>query len=146
MNVPEKIADLLVVAVILFLFPLLYYGSIVNVSASVMAGQAGKNFLKRVSTAGEITLPVWKELEDTLHRCGCERFELRRERSLYERDSATGDMIEQKYSMEKASIEKQLAEQGSCPLLKGDWLRLVIEVNSAPILYLERIRTGVTDG
>lgn len=146
MNVPEKLVDLLVVTVILFLFPLLYYGSITKASVSIMGGQAGKNFLKRVSTAGEITLPTWKELEDALHRCGCDSFDLRWERSLYERDNATGAVREQKYFLGKSSIEKQLAEQGRCPLLKGDCLRLVLYVNSTPILYFERVRTGATDG
>ena len=58
MNALEKVVDVLVSCLLLFLVPLVYYGGRTRVSQAILAGQAGENFLRRVSTAGEITLQI----------------------------------------------------------------------------------------
>lgn len=112
---------------------------------TVMACQTGKSFLKRISTAGEITVPVWRELKRELEHYGCTEFELERERRLYE-PAEDGTVWERTYCIEKEEIEECLAEQGRCLLHKGDRIRLVLYRGSMPMIYYENIRTGVAGG
>ena len=141
MNALEKVVDLLVAVTVLFLLPLLYYGSGMHVSKAVLAGQAGENFLTRVSTAGEITLPVWNELEYALNQYGA-GFSLQRERSLFEPSGEDETVVERVYTQEKEVIWKQMKEKGRSCLQAGDRLWLTIYVNGIPTVYRECVRTG----
>ena len=143
MNALEKVVDLLAATVLLFLLPLLYYGSGKTVSQAVLAGQAGEVFLKRISTAGEITLPVWKDLERNLLQCGCESYDFRRERVLYRRVEETGEVMEQVNTAEKEKLYQQITETGESNLLSGDRLWLTLYVNEIPAVYFSVVRTGV---
>lgn len=141
MNALEKVVDLLVAVAVLFIMPLLYYGSGMHVSKAVLAGQAGENFLIRVSTSGEITMSVWKELESALNQYGV-GFSLRRERSLFEPLGEDGTVVERVYTQEKETIWKQMTEKGKSCLQAGDRLWLTIYVNGIPMVYRECVRTG----
>lgn len=142
MNALEKTVDLLFSITILFLIPLLYYGSGKRVSEALLAGQAGEHFLRCVGTAGEITQPVWKELERALEQIGCDEFSLRRERFLYEPYGEDGEISECSYSKETEEIVKQLEESGKVLLQAGDRLWLTIVVNQVPAVYFGGVRTG----
>ncbi len=142
MNAWEKTVDLLIAIVILFLVPILYYGSGQRVSKALLAGQAGEHFLRCVSTAGEITLPVWKELEHTLDVVGCDGFELKRERLLYEPHGESGEIIECSYVKETEEIRTRLEETERFCLQAGDRLWLTIIVNQVPTVYYQCARTG----
>ncbi len=145
MNALEKVVDLLVAVILLFMIPLFYYSSGTGVSQAILAGQAGENFLKRVSTAGEITLPVWNELEDALFCYGCERFELQRERRVYEPVGENGAVAERIDTEYKKSVEEKLYKTGGIRLRKGDRIKLILYINDIPTVYCECVRTGATD-
>lgn len=145
MNAIEKIVDVITVTILMFLLPILYYGSRHQVAETVMAGQIGKSFLKRISTAGEITYQVWNELEQELEYYGCTKFELERERKLYE-PMEDGTVWERTYCITKEEIEECLAEEGKCLLQKRDRIRLVLYRGSMPMIYYEIIRTGAVGG
>lgn len=145
MNALEKTVDVITVTILMFLLPLLYYGSRQQVAETVMAGQIGKNFLKRVSTVGEITYPVWKELEQELKHHGCTEYELERERKVYE-PTEDGTVWERIYCIGKEEIENELAEQGRFLLQKGDQICLVLHREGVPVIYYENVRTGATGG
>lgn len=145
MNALEKVVDVITVTLLMFLLPILYYGSRQQVAETVMAGQIGKSFLKRISTAGEITVPVWDELERELKHYGCTEIVLERERKLYE-PAEDGTVWERTYCMTKEKIEERLAEQGRCLLQKGDRMRLVLYQGTVPMVYCESVRTGATGG
>ena len=145
MNALEKMIDVITVTVLMFLLPILYYGGRHQVAETVMAGQISKSFLKRVSTAGEITYPVWKELEQALKRYGCTAYELERERKLYE-PAENGAVWERTYCIGKEEIESELSEQGRCLLQKGDRLCLVLYREGVPVIYCENVRTGADGG
>jgi len=144
-NALEKIVDVITVTILMFLLPILYYGSRNQVAETVMAGQIGKSFLKRISTAGEITVPVWNELERELKHYGCTEIVLERERKLYE-PAENGTVWERMYCMTKEEIEMCLAEQGRCLLQKDDRMRLVLYRGSMPTVYYESVRTGAAGG
>lgn len=144
MNALEKWVDLFLTVVLLFLFPLLYYGSGKTVSVAILAGQAGENFLKRISTAGEITLPVWKELETALNRYGCDGFELQRERDLYEPVDLAGTVAEFTYTEDDDEIKNALRKNGCYRLLYRDRIKLVLYCADIPTVYTTSVRTGAT--
>lgn len=145
MNAWEKLVDLLVAVLLLFLIPLLYYGGGTGMSRAVLAGQASETFLRRISTSGEITLPVWKELEAALARYDCDGFELQRERLLYEPAGEPGEVTECLYREEKTVLLEQILREGKSRLQAGDRLRLTITMNGIPTVYYESVRTGATD-
>ena len=145
MNALEKLVDVLIAVVLLFFLPILYYGSGKQVSGVILAGQAGENFLNRISTAGEITLPVWNELEDTLENFGCDRFELSRERYLFEPDRETGGVVRRLYVESAETLLEQMQEKDRTCLLKGDCIKLTIYYNEVPMLYYDYVRTGATE-
>lgn len=142
MNALEKTVDLLFTITILFLLPILYYGGGQRVSEAMLAGQAVEHFLKCVSTAGEITLPVWRELEHALEVIGCEEVHVKRERSLFEPYGEAGEIAEFCYVKETEAIRKQMEETGKFGLQAGDGLWVTVVVNQVPALYYENIRTG----
>ena len=142
MNALEKWVDLFLTVVLLFLFPLLYYGSGKTVSEAILAGQAGKNFLKRISTAGEITLPVWQEMEVALERYGCRKVELQRERDLFEPADLSGTVAEYTYTEDTGVIKKELGENGYYRLLYGDRLKLILYCSEIPTVYVTFVRAG----
>ncbi len=142
MNALEKVVDVLVSCLMLFLVPLLYYGGRTRVSQAILAGQAGENFLRRVSTAGEITLPVWQELERTLLHCGCTRYEIRRVRTLYEPEGEEGAVTEKEYTADKEKIYGSVMTNGTSRLQNGDQLWLTLYVNELPTVYFMSVRTG----
>lgn len=145
MNALERMVDLLVAILLLFLLPVFYYGSGKRVSEAVLVGQVGENFLRRVSTAGEITLPVWMELEEALTRYGCDTFTLQRERRLYEPTGEHGKVEERCYTVEKQEIVEQMTGEGRSRLQAGDRLWLTVYVNDIPTVYFGYVRTGGTD-
>lgn len=142
MNALEKVVDLLAATALLFLVPLLYYAGGRTVSQAVLAGQAGELFLKRVSTAGKITLPVWEELETCLQQFGCTSYDLCRERSLYQQAEETKKLVKQSFTAEKEELYRQVAERGESCLMVGDKLWLTIYVNGIPAVYVSVVRTG----
>lgn len=142
MNALEKVVDLLAATALLFLVPLLYYASGRTVSQAVLAGQAGELFLKRVSTAGKITLPVWEELEAILRQCGCTSYDLRRERGLYQQSETTKELVKQCYTAEKEELYRQMIKTGESRLQVGDKLWLTLYVNGIPATYFSVVRTG----
>lgn len=146
MNALEKVVDLLAAVCLMFLIPIFYYGSGKQVSRAILAGQAGEYFLNRISTAGEITLPVWMEFENALERFGCDSFELQRERHLFEPSSEMGSVVERTYTESKEMLLLQVKEEGSYRLQKGDRIKLTLYVNEVPSVYYESVRTGATDG
>lgn len=146
MNGIEKVVDLLAAIILLFMAPLMYYGSGTTITQAMLAGQAGENFLRRISTSGEITLPVWQELEAMLERYGCDTFELQRERSLYEPGPGQGGVTEQVYAVHKEKMREQVWKVGSYKLRKGDRMRLTLYINDIPTVYFCWVRTGATDG
>lgn len=145
MNALEKVVDLLMAISLMLLVPLLYYGSGKSVSQSVLAGQAGEAFLKRVSTAGEITQPVRKELERELELYGCEYYEIVRIRTLYEPGGDGRGVTEKEYVADKEALYKQIAEDGGCKLQNGDRLWLTLYLNEVPAIYYTTVRSGETD-
>jgi hypothetical protein len=144
-NALEKVVDLLVAVILMFLVPLLYYGSGIGVSRAILTGQTGENFLKRVSTAGEITLPVWNEMEDALRQYGCERLEVQWERRVYEPIGEDGVVAERVYTEYKERVEERLYQTGRIRLQKGDRIKLTLYVNDMPTVYYCTVRTGATD-
>lgn len=142
MNALEKVVDVLVSCILMFLVPLLYYGGRTRVSQAILAGQAGENFFRRVSTAGEITLPVWQELERTLFQCGCSRYEIRRVRTLYEPEGEEGAVTEKEYTAEKEKLYGSIMAKGKSRLQNGDQLWLTLYVNELPTVYFMSVRTG----
>lgn len=145
MNALEKLADLLVAVLLLFLLPVLYYESRAGVSEAMLAGQAGENFLKRVSTAGEVTMPVWKELETSLLQYGCETFTFQRERRLYEPVEKTGKVVQCRCTIGKQEIIEEMEKEGKIRLLPGDRLWLTVYRNEIPAVYFTCVRTEATD-
>lgn len=145
MNAMERLVDILVAVFLMFLLPLLYYGSGKEISRTVLAGQAGENFLKRICTAGEISLPVWRELEAALNKYDCDNVEILRERYLYEPDGTNGNVVRRLYEESKESLLVQLHEDGRCKLQKGDCMKLTIYINETPMLYFDYVRTGATE-
>lgn len=145
MNALEKTVDLIAAITLMFLIPLLFYGSGKNLSRAILAGQAGEIFLRRVSTAGEITQPVWGEMELALLRCGCERYEIQRERSLYEPVTMSGIVVERIHVKSKEELLKEMLQGGKCQLQKGDRIKLTVYVADSPMIYYTCIRTGGND-
>jgi len=143
MNALEKVVDLLVMIIILFMIPLLYYSGGEQITEAMLAGQIGENFLKRVSTAGKITLPVWTELENTLAEVGVTGFSLRQERRLIEPIDENGTLAECVYTKDERELQKQISETGDFFLQNGDRLWLTLYVNEIPTVYYESVRTGV---
>ena len=146
MNSLEKIVDLLAAVCLMFLIPFLYYGGAKLVSGVMMAGQAGETFLNRISTAGEITLPVWKELETVLESAGCEYFEIQRERSLFEPGSEKGTVVENIYVDSTEIVEGKVKQEGCYRLQKGDKIKLTFYMNEVPAVFYGTVRTGATEG
>lgn len=142
MNTLEKIIDLLAAVGLLFLIPLIYYESGKRVSQAMLVGQAGECFLNTISVAGEITLPVWMQFEDSMKQFGCDEFELQRERYVFEPDGERGIVVERIYTKKKETLLKQILEEGSSSLRKGDRVTLTLYVNEIPMVYSENIRTG----
>ncbi|MGN1083784.1 MAG: hypothetical protein ACI4QX_02165 [Lachnospiraceae bacterium] len=142
MNALEKVVDFIAASILLFLVPLLYYGGRNRVSQAILAGQAGETFLKRVATAGEITLPVWGELEEALLQYGCVKYEIFWIRTLYEPEGEKGEVIEKKYTADREVIRESIMECGVCRLQNGDTLRLTLYVNEIPAVYFTTVRTG----
>lgn len=145
MNALEKVTDLLVAVVIMFLLTLLYYGSGTRMLRVITVGQTGENFLKRVSTAGEITLPVWNELETALSNSGCTDYEIQRERKLYKLMEETGKVTEQTYIANRKELREEIVSEGKSRLQQGDRLWLKLYVNDVPMIYCESVRTGGID-
>ena len=141
MNALEKCLDMLVAIVILFLVPLLFYGGSSQILRSMSAGTVCENFLRRVSTAGEITLPVWKELEDSLERFGCEEFKVRREYTLWEPEEETGGVVGNRYSEEKDDLLEEIQTEGTAVLHKGDRLQVTFYIDDIPTVYYDVIRS-----
>ena len=141
MNAFEKVFDMLVTVAILFLMPLLFYDGGSRVLCSVSAGEACENFFKRVSTSGEITLPVWKELQESLERFGCDAFEIQREYALWEPGEVQGSVVEQRYSIGQEELWEQIQTEGRVSLHKGDKLRMIVYVNNIPTVYYDIIRS-----
>lgn len=142
MNALEKTVDLLVTIAILFLVPLLYYGGGKRVSEVLLAGQAGEHFLKCVSTSGEITQPVWKELERVLGQIGCDGYSLKRERFLFEPYGKDGEIVECRYVKDTEEIVRLVEENGQFVLQAGDRVWLTIVVKRIPTVYFACVRTG----
>ena len=142
MNALEKVVDLLAAVMLLFIVPLLFYGGGMRASQAVLAGRAGENFLKRVCTMGEITLPVWEELEDALERYQCDGYSIQRKRSLYEPVEGNTEVTERIYIADKESLEEQVKKNGNCKLCKGDRITVTIYVNDIPTAYSALVRTG----
>ncbi|MBQ8800001.1 MAG: hypothetical protein IJZ55_10590 [Lachnospiraceae bacterium] len=142
MNALEKTVDLLGAIAILFLVPLLYYGGGKRMSEVMLAGQAGEHFLKCVSTAGEITQPVWKELGRALNQIGCDGYSIKRERFLFEPYGKEGEITECCYVKDTEEIERQVEESGQFVLQAGDRVWLTIVVNRIPTVYFTCVRTG----
>lgn len=145
MNALEKIVDLLAAVSLLFLIPLLYYGSGKRVSRAMLAGQAAKHFLSTVSTAGEITLPVWTEFEKVLEQLECDYFELQRERHLYVPGQEKGSVMESVSIERKDSLSEHIKKAGKSRLQHGDRIKLTIYVNEVPTVYYELVRAGATN-
>ncbi len=141
MNALEKWLDMLIAIVIMFLIPLLFYGGSSQILRSMSAGAVCENFLKRVSTAGEIALPVWKELEDALKRFGCEEFEVRREYTLWEPAEEMGSVVAQRYCEEKTALLEEILKEGTVVLHKGDRLRVIFYIEDIPTVYYDVIRS-----
>ena len=142
MNALEKRLDLVVSILLMFMIPLLYYGSCMRVSQTVLAGQAVETFLRKIVTEGEITLPVWMELEKSLERCGNTEFTLQRERVLYEPESETGSVERRIYTKQKEELVKEVEREGKCRLVKGDKIRIILETGGVPVVYYDIVRTG----
>lgn len=142
MNALEKIMDLVVAILLLFVIPLLYYGSCTHISKTVLAGQAVEIFLRKVATEGEITLPVWMELEMSLERCSNTTFTLERERVLYEPENETGSVERRIYMKSKEELLEEIGKEGKCRLIKGDKIRVVLETEGVPAVYYDIVRTG----
>lgn len=142
MNAWEKTVDLVIAIVILFVVPILYYGGGQRISKALFARQAGEHFLRCVGTAGEITLPLWRELERTLDIVGCDGFELKRERLLYEPYGEDGGIMECSYVKETEEIRTRLEESERFCLQAGDRLWMTITVNQLPVVYFQCVRTG----
>ncbi len=145
MNALEKVIDLLTAICLMFLIPLLYYGSGRQVSCAMLTGQAGEIFLNRISTAGEITLPVWTDFETSMTRFGCNDFELLRERSLFEKDDGTGAIVEKVYTESLSDLLIKVEQEGRYRLQKGDKIKLILYVNGIPTVLYEVVRTGATN-
>lgn len=142
MNALEKVVDLLIAMILMFLIPLLFYGCGKRISQSVLAGQIGENFLHTVSTAGEITQPVWSELEKKLKLSGCMNFELQREYRLFEPGEEKGSVVIQNHTDGKEEMLGEIAKNGKYRLRKGDCLKLTIYLNDMPMVYCKYVRTG----
>ncbi len=142
MNAFEKLVDMLIAIALLFLLPLLYYSGGTHIAQAMLSGQATENFLMRISTAGEITLPVWSELEDSLSRYGCDTFDIKRERRLFEPTGEQGTIEERIYTVYKESLWEQVKIEGKSRLLKGDKVQITIYNNGIPSVYCEFVRTG----
>lgn len=142
MNALEKAVDFIAACLLLFLLPLLYYEGRNKVSQAILAGQTGENFLKRVTTAGKITLPVWEELERTLFRCGCIKYEVCCIRTLYEPAGEEGGVTAKEYRADTKRIRECIMTKGACELQNGDKLWLTLYVNEVPALYFMPVRTG----
>ncbi len=142
MNALEKAVDVIIALVLLFFIPLLYYKGGENVSKAILAGQACETFLKRISTAGEISRPVWEEFERSLRRCDCFEYELRRARILFEPAAEAGGVVERTYIKEKEELFEQVVTEGKSRLQNGDRLWLTIYANQVPAVYFASVRAG----
>lgn len=142
MNALEKVVDFIAACLLLFLIPLLYYEGRNRVSQAILAGQAGENFLKRVTTAGKITLPVWEELERALLRCGCIKYEICCIRTLYEPEGEESRVTGKEYRADKEMIQESIRTKGACKLQNGDKIWLTLYVNEVPAVYSMPVRTG----
>ena len=144
MNALEKCVDMLVAIVIMFLVPLLFYSAGNHILQAVSAGEVCENFLKRVSTSGEITLPVWKELEEALGRFGCEEFRVRRKYTFWEPGVESGSAVERSYFEEKVALLEQMRTEGAVGLHKGDSLRVTVYIDDIPTVYYGIVRNEGT--
>ena len=142
MNALEKIVDLLAAVCILFLIPLLYYGSGKRIAQTMLAEQASEAFLNQISTAGEITLPVWTEFEHAVEQFGCETIEILRERRLFE---PIGEGVaERVYTEASTDLLTKIDAEGTCYLQKDDRIKLTLYINEVPFVFYETVRTGAT--
>lgn len=141
MNALEKCLDMLLAVGIMFLLPLLFYSGGNRSLRTVFAGQACETFLRRVSTAGEITFPVWKELESALDRYGCDDFELCREYTLWEPGEVKGTVTEQYYIEGKEQLSELICTEGSAGLHKGDKLSLFFYINGFTMMCTDVVRS-----
>ncbi len=141
MNALEKCLDMLIAIMIMFLIPLLFYSGGSRIVRALSAGAACENFLKRVCTAGEITFPVWKELEAALEEYGCDEFGVRREYTLWEPGEEIGSVVAQRYSEEKDTLLEQIRAEDTVVLHKGDRLRVTFYIDNIPTIYYDVIRS-----
>ena len=141
MNAMEKCVDMIIAIVILFLLPLLFYSGGCRIVRSVSVGTVCEEFLKRVSTAGEITPPVWRSLEEALEQYGCEQFGVRREYTLWEPGEALGSVTEQRYIEEKEDLSERIRSEGTLSLHKGDSLRVICYMDGFPTVYYDVVRS-----
>lgn len=141
MNALEKCVDMLVAIGILFLIPLLFYSGGSRILQSVSARAACENFLRRICTAGEITLPVWSELEYALERNGWIEFGVRREYALWEPGEESGSVTEQHYFEDTSQLAKRIRETGAVELHKGDRIRVICYINDFPTVCYDVVRS-----
>ena len=141
MNALEKCVDMLIVIIIFFLLPLLFYGENTRMLHSMSAGAACESFLKRVSTSGEITLPVWKELEDLLEQFNCKKYEVQRTYTLWEPGTEIDSVVERCYSEEKETLVERIRTEGTVKLHKGDRLRVTFYIDEFPTVYYDVVRS-----
>lgn len=141
MNALEKCLDMLIAIVIMFLIPLLFYSGGRQIMRSLSAGAACENFLKRVCTTGEITLPVWKELKVALEQYGCEEFGIRREYTLWEPGEEIDSVTEQCYIEEDETLLERIRTGDRVSLHKGDKLRVIFYINDFPTVYYDVVRS-----
>lgn len=141
MNALEKCLDMLVAIAIMFLIPVLFYSGMSRIVRSLSSGAACESFLKRVCTSGELTFPVWNELETVLDQCGCDSFEIRREYTLWEPGVETGSVTELCYIDEEEILLEKIRAEGTVRLHKGDKLRVIFFLDDLPAVYYDIVRS-----
>lgn len=141
MNALEKCLDMLLAIAIMFLLPLLFYYGETKMLRAVSVESACETFLKRVCTAGEITQPVWKELEAALEQYGCEEFGVRREYVLWEPGEETGSITERCYIEEEEMLLEKIRANEVVSLHTGDKLRVICYMDAFPTVYYGVVRS-----
>lgn len=140
MNALEKLTDLFAACILLFMLPLLYYNEKMYLVQEMTAGKICEEFLSRCSLFGEIREEYLEDLERGLSACGCIKYEICGERTVYL--YGEGGVIMQYIKKDTDFFISRVREQKDIALIPGDFLSVTVYFHQTPTVYSIIVRSG----
>lgn len=138
MNALEKVVDILVTIVIMFLVPILFFRGQYRMIKAVSTGQYAESFLQRSSTQGKIPETHLYQLFQYFSSQSCEEISLKRIRTL----SLPGELGVKsvRVTSDTNALFHEINRYKKISLIKGDILILSFRMDGCPVCYTEVIR------